>query len=268
MREALHLYDELDDQRGKANVFGQLGAVHRLSGVLRTALEYTNRSLDHSRAANDQHQVATALSEVSSLHERLGEHALALETARAALAICRETGSRSLEPNILRTLGAAEYLGGHLDDAEASLSEAVRLAREMDMRGAEADALHVRGATRLRAGRTDEAHSDLVAALEIYAGLGSRRGYTSTLNEFGTLVRDRDPLSARRIHLAALRAARAMANPVLEASSWQGLGRSFVASGDVARGVTRLRRAVDIYRAIGDHEARAVEELITELEER
>lgn len=268
LREALLLYTELDDHRGMAMVFGQLGALHRLSGVLHTALEYANKSLAYSRTLNDQRRIATSLSEISNVRARLGEYTLALETARAALLACRDIGSSSLTSTILRTLGEAECLNGRLDQAEATLSEALRLAREADMRVAEADARYFRGVNRLRVGRVEDAHRDLVAALDIYTRIGNRRGQTRALNEFGALVCDRDPLSARRIHLTALRSARAMASAMLEASSWRGLGRSYVASGDVPRGIARLRRAADIYRAIGDHEARAVEEFIGGLEVR
>ena len=266
LRAALALYDELGDQRGKGDVLGQLGAVHRWNGVLRTAVDYANQAVAIFREVGDMAGLASRLSELSALQVRLGDHVTARETALAALRACREAGNRGRESNVMRTLGVAELKGGLLDEAEVSLAQALALAHETGDRVAAADALSSLGILRWTTGHHDDAHAVLVEALRIYDDIGDRRGHTATLNHLGTVVCARDPVSARRMHLIALRAARDMTSPVLAARSWEGIGRSLVAIGETVRGHTRLRRALALYRDIGDHDAQAVEDLIRDLE--
>ncbi len=263
--EALALHDGLDDPSGKADVLGKLGVVHRLIGSATTALDFARRALAIRREIGNQDGVATSLSEIGMLQVRLGDYATARETARTALEICRATGDRARESTLLRTLGVVELKLGLLDEAEATFTQALHLARETGYRIAEADAMHYLADVHRQRGRVDDAHTTLVAALDIFTTIGSRRGQTEVMNDLGTLLHDRDPVAARRMHVIALRSARAITSARHQAHAWEGIGRSLVASGDVDRGLARLRRALDLYRGIDDHEGVAVEELITRL---
>jgi tetratricopeptide (TPR) repeat protein len=222
--------------------------------------------LEIARAVNDASNIAIQLSEVASLQSRLGDQATARETALAALDACHESGDRAMESNLLRTLAVTELNGGLLDQAEASIRQSLAIACETDYRVAQADALYVFGMVHQAKNHHDDAHAAFVEALGIYLQIGEKRGHADTLNRLGLLVCTRDPLSARRMHVIALRAARTLGHAVLEARAWEGIGRAFVASGDIPRAIPRLRRAMDAYGRTGDHDRRMVEDLLTTLE--
>jgi tetratricopeptide (TPR) repeat protein len=264
--DALALHEELDDQVGRARVLGQLGALHRWNGMLETALGYATEALEIVRASNDTASLATRLSEVSGLQSRLGDHATARETALAALWACRASGNRANESNMLRTLAISELSGGLLDEAEVSAAQAFAVARETGYRIAQADAQCVLGVARQSKNRLDDACAAFAEALEIYTQIGERRGQADMLTRLGLLVCDRDPLSARRMHVVALRLARALSHAPLEARAWEGIGRTFVASGDIARAIPRLQRSVRLYGHSEDRDRQAVETLLTELD--
>jgi tetratricopeptide (TPR) repeat protein len=266
LRAALAIYGELADQIGKASTLGQLGTVYREHGALPTALDYTTQALVIFREIGNLNGVATQLSEVGALQSRLGDHDAARETMWAALKVCDETGDRANESNLLRMLADIELKAGLIDEAETAVNQALVLARDTAYLVAQADALNVLGAVHQARSHPDDALAAFGEALEIYADIGDRRGHTTVLNRIGMLTCDRDPGSARRVHVFALRAARAMANSALEAQAWEGLGRAFVASGDTPLGLHRLRRAVAIYDRIGDHDRCQVIDLIRVLE--
>lgn len=136
----------------------------------------------------------------------------------------------------------------------------------MNDRVGEADALNYLGIVVGRKDHFAEAWTLLGEALEIFIALGSARGQTSILNDFGILVRDLDPATARRYHMFALRIAHSIGNPPREAQSWEGIGRSLVAGGDVDGRLRRLLRALSIYQNTGEHDSRELEELIVGLE--
>jgi tetratricopeptide (TPR) repeat protein len=266
LAEALSLYDELDDRDGRSDALAHIGVVLRLQGHYRAALDHATQSLELYEEMDSQDDISSALSEICTLRSHLGDHAAARESALAALRVCDGLNDQVREASVLRALGFAEWNGGLLDAAEDTLRRSLRLARDTNFRIGEADALHNLGIVLGRQGRFAQAWTVLGEALEIFIDLGSARGQLTTLNDLGNLLHDRDPRSARRHHVLALRMARSITNPPREAQSWEGIGRSLVAGGDIDGGLRRLRRALSIHRRFGEHDVRELEELIAELE--
>jgi len=96
----------------------------------------------------------------------------------------------------------------------------------------------------------------LEQALDIFRDIGQLGGEGQTLNEKGTLHRDRGELAlAEECHQQALQLARAIASSRDEAEALAGLGRCALAAGHTARAEILLRQAAEIFQRIGAAEA-------------
>src|SRR4029077_392431 len=101
-----------------------------------------------------------------------------------------------------------------------------------------------------------EAQASLDRAVELYQGLGDQSGEAEALNNLGELaLRTGDHERARELHEHALVIATKITAPREQARAHEGIGRSYLSEGDLERGETSVRQAVQIYQQIGSPHA-------------
>ncbi|AYB29934.1 tetratricopeptide repeat protein [Chryseolinea soli] len=125
--EALKLSEELNLEGLSGNVYGNIAIAYVQHGNLKKAIEYFNKAL---RIAEKYGEAATRepLINLSDLHTKTGEYALARKYATRALAISRAQGDSSNSAIALFNLSEIYRATNHSDSARLYLQESARIS--------------------------------------------------------------------------------------------------------------------------------------------
>ncbi|MET8718413.1 cyclophane-containing RiPP biosynthesis TPR protein HaaT [Streptomyces misionensis] len=223
--EALAIYRELGDRYGEANSLRDLGVVHRLLGAYDLAARHHRQAFDIYVDLDDREHQAYALNEQGVVRRLTGDPEGARAAHRQALTYFTELGDRYGRANSVLLLGTVERASG---DAAAALSlseEALATFRELGSRGGEAAALSELGVARGMLGDPDGAAEAFTRGLELLRALGNRYGEAEVLNNWGTLLADTTPDTARDHFRRALALARDIGSPSEQARATEGVER-------------------------------------------
>ncbi|HBL25930.1 MAG TPA: hypothetical protein DD490_03745, partial [Acidobacteria bacterium] len=191
---ALTLYRTADVLNGEASALNNLGLVDESTGALQQALTRYEEALALWRRFGDRGAEAATLQNLGSLYVQIGHDAEGLALLRRALVLAAKEPAASNEPartSILISLGWAEALTGHPDQALERYREALTLARSTGDQLAEAAILDRQGSALKALGRFAEAEASYLRSLEIShggtGGEGSPRNEGPTLANLGQL---------------------------------------------------------------------------------
>jgi CHAT domain-containing protein/Tfp pilus assembly protein PilF len=188
---ALGTLRSLGERRGEIQVLNNLAVVLAGMGETSQALLLYGQALDLARGQGEQGWEGRVLYNRGSLYLGLGEPDRAAADFREALALRRKAGDRRGEIVALNALGRAQsgdQIGDQPGDPAAALDlhrQALALAREIGDRNLEAGSL-----TLLAPSLVSSDPAALDQAIEIFRGLGNRRGLAGALSQKGeALVR-------------------------------------------------------------------------------
>jgi tetratricopeptide (TPR) repeat protein/DNA-binding SARP family transcriptional activator len=203
------------------------------------------------RADGDRHGLARALLDLSKVRWRVGRHEEALGWAVEALEIGRSLQDDAIVASSLDQIGLIHWTRSEFDVAFGYFDQALGAWRAIGDRWGEAEALNHLAIVLWHQGRYPEAVARLRAALILHEDLDDPRGRQMTLNNAGDVERGLGRYdSALRYY--------EQARDVLEMSrQHEAVWRNNVASvhqetGRPADAIKEYRRAVAIYREIGD----------------
>lgn len=186
--EALELVQDLRDQLREAEVFQQLGWVHRKClEQKRTALDYYSRALKILERQPTSRRQSSILNNIGRMHHELGEMEEAVESWRRALPLKRELDDRLGEAATLSNLGMASKYLGNLQDALAFYDRSLDVLREAGARLLEGRALNNRGRLYETLGKPDQALVDLEGALAIAEDIDDRPLQAIALTAIGRI---------------------------------------------------------------------------------
>jgi len=129
------------------------------------------KALALARLAGIRSTEATALGNLGTCHERLGNYAEAISLQEASLTICQEIGNRDGESTALMNLGEAYLHSSRPDEALSCLRPALIIARSTHGRYDEALVLTNLGKAMAALGHTVDAHAHFSEALLIWRAL-------------------------------------------------------------------------------------------------
>ncbi|HEY9705221.1 MAG TPA: tetratricopeptide repeat protein, partial [Allocoleopsis sp.] len=104
-KQALILYQEINDKLLEASINLVLGRLNDLLGFKQEALNYYNRALPLYQQLKDRSGEATTLNNMGLVYDALGEKQKALESYEQALPLFKEVGNRSGEATTLNNIG-------------------------------------------------------------------------------------------------------------------------------------------------------------------
>jgi len=168
LREALGLFEQLNDQANQAWVLGNCAWVSERQDRPADALEQTLRGHQLFRAIGDLAGQAKALNDIGWCHALLGNLDQALDSCEQALAEIRALGDRNAEAATWDSLGYIHRLRGDYRRAFACYQSAVDLYRELTDRYNEADTLGSLGDIHHAAGNRGAAREAWEQALHIF----------------------------------------------------------------------------------------------------
>lgn len=194
-REALHYATEIDDKRGMAAAYNNLGVAYRNQGALDKALEYYITSLQINTTLDNQEGIATTKNNIANIYLMKKDYAQAmryLEESYNLLSIMKDDA---------RLVGSMNNLGNLYSDiqlyekAQKYYSEAFQLADRNGTRYA--DPLVNMGNIQFRQGNYQRAVDFYRRALEIEKENDNRLGILNTVTNLGiTFTKAKQPGNA------------------------------------------------------------------------
>jgi predicted ATPase/class 3 adenylate cyclase len=130
-RQSLALFDELEDEHGRAVLLHRLAVIAMRRGELDRARELTEASHEiHERTDNRWGHVQT-LGTLGAIARDAGDEQRALELIEQSARMAREIGVRWWESGALAELAALSLNAGRLDEGEAKARESLALAEQL-----------------------------------------------------------------------------------------------------------------------------------------
>ncbi|MFE6283482.1 tetratricopeptide repeat protein [Streptomyces sp. NPDC057877] len=186
-REALAVYQALDDRLGQANVIDDLGDIHRVEGRFEEARAAHEEALAIYREIGDSLGQANTTKGLGDVHYAQGRYDEAVTAYQDALTIYRGNGALLGQANTTKNLADIHRFEGRYDEAAQAYHEALATFRTLGDRRGQADAHAGLGDLHEAQDRPEEAAAAYDKALTTYEAIGDRRGQADTYVSLGFL---------------------------------------------------------------------------------
>jgi tetratricopeptide (TPR) repeat protein/transcriptional regulator with XRE-family HTH domain len=190
----------IGDRTAEAEALLSLGIIRGGLGQHQLATQDNRLALALFGEAGDVLGQARSVSGLGHLDLYRGRYLPAAEHYRAALELYRQVGDRVGEARALGNLGIVELRLARYESAEQLHARALEVFRQLGDRAGEAVALHSLGEISEHLGRYDEAADYLDRARAIYRSIGHRVGQTWVEDAFGTVQTRRGRIEQAEAH--------------------------------------------------------------------
>ncbi|TYB57065.1 AAA family ATPase [Nonomuraea sp. PA05] len=167
VRTALRAARERGDAIGEAHLCRSLAGPRWYSGANDDALDLLQTALRHYTEHGMTTEQSAVLTNLQNIYDSLGEHEVALEHARQAVALGRLSGERHTELNGLLGMGQSLAELERFEEAVHALRQALDIGRDLDQRTEEAIGRHLLAQSLAGMGRADEAIEEYTAAVQL-----------------------------------------------------------------------------------------------------
>ncbi|MBM2616453.1 tetratricopeptide repeat protein [Actinoplanes sp. LDG1-06] len=252
LRQALVIFQRLDDTTGESTVLFNLGRLAEKKGNYPAAIDHKLRSLALDRAAGNKIGEVGDLAGLGATMERAGRYDESAAYYQQSLDLALETGDLWGGGYASSGLGDLALHSGDYRAAGDHLRDGLRMHRQIGNISGAGGALDSLGLMHTRLGEVDQAVACHLEALEIFRNTDDDLYQAFSLNGLGEAVRvsGRDA-EALTHHTAALRLATAIGNPHQQARAEVGIGRSHQALGDTEQARFHYERALALYTDLG-----------------
>jgi tetratricopeptide (TPR) repeat protein len=182
-REALTLATEINDQKGMAASYNNLGVAYKNQGALDKALEYYIRSLNIYDTLHHAEGIATTKNNIATIYSIKGDFGQSMKYLESSHAMFVQLGNQS------RIIGSLNNLGNlHTDlqlyeKAMRYYSEAYQLSLKMGT--PYSDPMDNMGNVYFKQGNYDQAIDHYQKALQIERSENNRLGMLNTITNIG-----------------------------------------------------------------------------------
>jgi predicted ATPase/class 3 adenylate cyclase len=167
---------KIDQQLGnlgrQAYTLNSLGILMNHQQEYGTARRYFEQSLEIYNKIGNQKGLGMVLNNLGTVDHFLGQYPQARRAYTQALRLSRETGVRSEEAIALNNLGEVAFLQEDFPAAQAYLEEAIQIERELNIRYFEAHTLTKYGEALVALGNLEAAEESFRRVLELRESLG------------------------------------------------------------------------------------------------
>jgi tetratricopeptide (TPR) repeat protein len=178
-REAINVFEELDDHSGLARAWRRIAYAHQMRSRFGPAEEASEKALLHVRRAQDRHEEARIVDGLCScLLYGPAPADEAIERCEQMLEWARE--SRVMRANVGISLAGLKAMRGEFEEARALVATARTIYEELGLRLAVAGLTQVTGPLELLGGEIEAAERQLRQGFEILEPVGST-GYQAAL---------------------------------------------------------------------------------------
>lgn len=187
-QQTLEIFRELNDKRGIASSWVNLGLVASMQGNHSEARAFYEKALALHREIGNLVGVANALGNLGGVAWEQGEYATARSYYEEELAIRRQLKEPEGIASSLGVLGGLAQLEGEYDRAVALFEESLSLQRKLGNKGGIAYALSGLGSVAYDRGDYGLARARYEESLQIRRELGDKQGIAYSLNSLGSVA--------------------------------------------------------------------------------
>lgn len=187
-RQALIVYQEINDRYGEATSLGGIGTTYWYLGQFQRSIEFCDRSLSIAREIKDRQSETYALGCLGWSYAALNQYQRAIEFYQQQITIAQILRNRDTEAYALRGLGQVYNSQGEYQKALASLQQSLEIQKTLNNRQEKAKLLAELGLT-YRLLRQDQQAIDFYQqSLVIQRVIGDRFHEGITLTRIGKLL--------------------------------------------------------------------------------
>jgi predicted ATPase/class 3 adenylate cyclase len=129
LTEALALYEQAGNERGRIRVLNDLGGIEWVGGFSERAIDWHEQALEGSERLDDPKELVRSLNYLADAVRDVGEYDRATQLYIRAIEICRSRGPRTLR-SLLHSLGDLLLDKGDSDEAARYYRESLALGIE------------------------------------------------------------------------------------------------------------------------------------------
>ncbi len=249
---ALRIFQELNDERGIANCYGNLALLKHARGLPLDAVELCRLALRITERLDDRLSSSNGYHLLGMLAQDRGDYDEAEDQYRRSLAIHEELGDGGSAAGSYHQLGIVAQLKGDLTEAERFFRRALEINERLGHVTRAATEYHQLGMIAHRRGNLAEAELFYRRSLEVHENTGNERDAAATYHQLGKLAHDsRDYVEARRLYTMALEMRNRYGEVGLNVDYHQ-LGILARDEGDSAKAEELVRKALELANVAGD----------------
>lgn len=182
-REALSLATEIDDRKGMAACYNNLGVVYRNQGALDKALEYYIRSLSIYDTLQNKEGIATTKNNIATIYSIKKDYGQAMKFLEESNALFKELGDPQKLVGSMNNLGNLNNDLQLYEKAMRYFSEAYQLSEKIGK--PTADPLNNMGNVFFKQGNYQRAIEHYQKALDLERQTNNRLGMLNSLTNIG-----------------------------------------------------------------------------------
>ncbi|HUN32390.1 MAG TPA: tetratricopeptide repeat protein [Trebonia sp.] len=201
LREALSLYQGVDDKVGQARALRKLGASYLASGDYPQTAQVWSAALDLFRRLGDKRSEFEMLGRLGVVQYEQGDTSAALASLSAARDMCAELDDPVGQANALCYLGIIQADRGQFDDAIDGITEAMGIFQGLGDNWNVAGARYFLGTALRVAGRLAMARPQFDLALAAYLEAADKYDEAGVRNQIGLMETALGDFGAARISL-------------------------------------------------------------------
>jgi tetratricopeptide (TPR) repeat protein len=182
-REALNLGTEIDDRRGMAAAYNNIGVAYKNQGAFEKALEFYINALKIYESLDNKEGIATARNNISNIYAIKGDYGQAIKYLEEARSLLAELNDQQKLIGTLNNLGNIHYNLKLYDKALENFTESFQLSEKLGQPFA--DPLNNIGNVYFSQNNLQRAIEFHLRALEIEKKASNRLGMLNTLANIG-----------------------------------------------------------------------------------
>lgn len=180
-QRGMEIVRQHSNDRQEATLRANLASIHESKGEYWEALAQYREAAERHQAAGELDRAALALQNIGKLDRKLGKLDAALDYFHRALTLMDRAGDRLGRIVVLHSLGELHRERGELSDARRRLEQALVLSRQSNAPPYLVESLLLMGRLQLAEGRPDHALASLEEALELSREIRNRWVETDVL---------------------------------------------------------------------------------------
>jgi tetratricopeptide (TPR) repeat protein len=163
---------EIGDKSGIATSLSNISMIHEFLGDYEQAMKCSEESLKIKREIGDKMGEAKCLSTIGLTHQHLGSFDRAIRYHKESLTLMKEMGSKDGEATLLHYVGTDYHRLGDQEKALEYLNRALRMAEELDFELIKPDILGALSYVWLKKDDFEKAHQFCERLMEVAASQG------------------------------------------------------------------------------------------------
>jgi len=186
---ALDSYEDIGEERERADIHQWLGTVYLYKGEYEKGLDYLNEALKIWKNIGDLEGQASSLNNMGSIYLNQGELDKALDYYKMSIEKRKKMGDKRDIASTLNNIGTIYSKKGELNKALEHYQKSQEIWREIDDQKNIAVSLINIGEYHTKTGKLDLAIENYEEALDLFEKINSKKGLVLVNNNFGDVYR-------------------------------------------------------------------------------